>query len=195
METAMPLNPLHLVRLAWETLGILWLIGMAFTKRAVRKQPGGWRLLHFALGMVGFVLIAGIWFQPEQMQERFVPGTAPALQTAGLAITLAGCLFAAWARVVLGGNWSGRATVKADHELITRGPYALARHPIYTGLLTALAGTVMVIGTWRAVAGFAIIVLAFVIKIRQEEILMMETFPEAYPRYRQRVKALIPGVL
>ena len=191
----MALNPYHLVRLAWETLGLLWLIGMAFTKPAVRKQPAGWRLLHFGLGMLGFVLIAGIWFQPNSVQEQSVPGTPPGLQTAGLAITLAGCLFAAWARVVLGGNWSGRATVKTGHELITRGPYALARHPIYTGLLTALAGTVMVIGTRWAVAGFAVIVLACVIKIRQEELLMMETFPEAYSRYRQRVKALIPGVL
>jgi protein-S-isoprenylcysteine O-methyltransferase Ste14 len=191
----MPLDPYHLVRIAWETLGILWLVGMAFTKPAIRKQPLGWRLVHVGLGILGFALIAGLWFQSERMQERFVPGTPPGMQTAGLALTLAGCLFAAWARLVLGRNWSGRATVKAGHELITRGPYALARHPIYTGLLTALAGTVMVVGTWPAVAGLFVIALAFVIKMRQEEKIMMETFPETYPIYRQRVKALIPGVL
>ena len=115
-------------------------------------------------------------------------------EIAGFVLTLAGCLFAVWARVTLGGNWSGRATVKADHQLIVSGPYSLARHPIYTGLLLAATGTALAHGEWRCVLGIALIVLAFAIKIGQEEKLMLQTFPHAYPQYRQRVKALIPGV-
>ena len=49
--------------------------------------------------------------------------------------------FTVWARIVLGRNWSGIVTVKQDHELITAGPYRWVRHPIYTGLLIAFAGS------------------------------------------------------
>jgi protein-S-isoprenylcysteine O-methyltransferase Ste14 len=110
-------------------------------------------------------------------------------------LTIAGCLFAIWARITLGANWSGRATVKAGHELITAGPYALARHPIYTGLLTACIGTAIGYGERRCLVGLLLIVLGFVIKMGQEERLMLETFPDAYAAYRRRVKALVPGVL
>jgi protein-S-isoprenylcysteine O-methyltransferase Ste14 len=55
-------------------------------------------------------------------------------------------------------------------------------------------GTALAVGEWRCILGLIIIVLMFLVKMSQEERLMMETFPAAYPEYRQRVKALIPGV-
>jgi protein-S-isoprenylcysteine O-methyltransferase Ste14 len=179
---------------AWDSVGLVWLAGYAFTKPAVRTQSLGTRLFHVALLALGGVMLGSQWFRYGWLAARFVP-EARSAQIAGLAITIAGCLFAIWARLTLGGNWSARATVKAGHELVTSGPYALARHPIYTGLLLALAGTILAIGEWRCILGFAIIVFAFLVKMSQEERLMMQTFPEAYPRYRQHVKALIPGVL
>jgi protein-S-isoprenylcysteine O-methyltransferase Ste14 len=125
---------------------------------------------------------------------RFLP-SVPGLPLAGLALTITGCAFAIWARLTLGANWSGRATVKAGHELVIKGPYALARHPIYTGLLLASVGTGLAIGEWRCLLGLALLAIVFIAKIGQEEKLMLQTFPEAYPRYRRCVKALIPGLL
>lgn len=177
----------------WLGLALVWLAGLAFTKRTVRSQELGSRLFHMALALLGFALIGGQHFRQGWLGDRFVPDL-PLFGIGGFALTLAGCLFAIWARVTLGGNWSGRATVKSDHELIVSGPYSLARHPIYTGLLVAAAGTALARGEWRCVLGIALIVLAFAIKIGQEEKLMLQTFPHAYPQYRQRVKALIPGV-
>jgi protein-S-isoprenylcysteine O-methyltransferase Ste14 len=60
--------------------------------------------------------------------------------------------------------------------------------------LTALAGTLLIYGQWRSLIGFLVIVLALTVKMRQEEGLMMQTFPQDYPEYRRRVKALVPGV-
>jgi protein-S-isoprenylcysteine O-methyltransferase Ste14 len=59
----------------------------------------------------------------------------------------------------------------------------------------AFAGTVLALGEWRGVLGVFLVLLAFLIKIRDEEQLMLQAFPDAYPQYRRRVKALIPGVL
>ena len=85
--------------------------------------------------------------------------------------------------------------MKEGHELIVIGPYSLARHPIYTGIMIAVLGTAFAIGQIRCLLGTLVILLALIVKMSQEERLMMQTFPEAYPRYRRRVKALIPGVL
>ncbi|MDR3764233.1 MAG: isoprenylcysteine carboxylmethyltransferase family protein [Acidobacteriota bacterium] len=113
----------------------------------------------------------------------------------GAAITAAGLLFSVWARQVLGRNWSREVTVKQDHQLIVRGPYALARHPIYTGLLTAVLGSALAVGRWRALLGAALVFLALGLKLRLEERWMGEQFGAAYAVYRQRVRALIPFVL
>ena len=178
----------------WEALGLVWLAGLAFTKRTVRRQPTGARLFHLALALTGFTMLGSHWFEYGWFAARFVPSSS-ALELAGLAITIAGCLFAIWARLMLGSNWSGQATVKAGHELVVKGPYALARHPIYTGLITGAMGTALAIGQMRCIFGLIIIVLALMIKMSQEERLLTQAFPDAYTAYRRRVKALIPGLL
>ncbi len=177
----------------WDCLAALWLAGYAFTKPAIRKSRLSLRVLETALVFLGFAAMGLRWFGRGWLGARFVPDAAN-LHLTGFILTLAGVLFACWARLTLGANWSGRPSVKAGHELIVKGPYALARHPIYTGLLLAVAGTALAVGEWRAVLGFLLILTAFVTKIRQEERLMMQTFPDAYPAYRQRVKALVPGL-
>lgn len=177
----------------WAVLGLIWFVGLAFTKRTVRAQRSGARIFHMSLVLLGFTLAGSQYFRQGWLGLRFLPDVR-ALGIAGLALTIAGCLFAIWARLTLGSNWSGRATVKQGHELIVSGPYSLARHPIYTGLLLASVGTALARGEWHCVLGIVLILLAFAVKIGQEERLMLETFPQAYPQYRQRVKALIPGV-
>jgi protein-S-isoprenylcysteine O-methyltransferase len=179
---------------SWEALGVVWLAGLAFTKRVIRSQPNGARWFHIVLAFTGFTLLGSSWFETGWMAVGFVP-EIDWLKLSGLALTIIGCAFAIWARITLGGNWSGRATVKERHELIVTGPYSLARHPIYTGMMIAVVGTAFAIGQVRCIIGTLIIMLALIIKMSQEERLMMQTFPDAYLRYRRRVKALIPGVL
>lgn len=193
----MIMNPLQFAGYCWIALGILWTVGLLFHKPAVRRQSVGTRLFHLGLAALGFSLLGSRWFQVGWLGMSFLPPLGPAQRTAeiiGAMLTVAGCLFAAWARIALGSNWSGAATVKNSHELITEGPYSLARHPIYTGLLTAVLGTGLVIGEWRSIIGVIVIFLALAAKISQEERLMLQEFPAAYRQYRQRVRALIPGL-
>ncbi len=83
--------------------------------------------------------------------------------------------------------------MKIDHELVTSGPYQYVRHPIYTGVLTALFGSGLVNGPFWMVV-FVTGALVFAWRIRLEESYMMELFPDQYPEYRARTKALIPAV-
>jgi protein-S-isoprenylcysteine O-methyltransferase Ste14 len=190
----MTMNSSAAIGYTWEAVGVVWLAALPFAKRAVRSQRSSGRAFHLMLVLLGFTLLGSHYLRQGWLGLRFLSDD-PAMGWAGWALTAVGCGFAIWARMALGANWSGRATVKVNHELIMWGPYAVARHPIYAGLLLACLGTAVAEGEYRCVLGLALIVAGFAIKIWNEERLMMETFPDAYPRYRQRVKAIIPGVL
>ena len=128
------------------------------------------------------------------LNARVIPFT-PSAVIAGTLLTAAGLVFAIWARVALGTNWSGLVTVKEEHELVQSGPYAIARHPIYTGISLAFLGTAIAIGEWRALIALVLAVGSFVYKLGLEERAMRETFGAAYEVYARRVKALIPFIV
>jgi len=92
-------------------------------------------------------------------------------------------------------NWSQAVTLKEDHELITSGPYALVRHPIYTGLLIAFAGSAIARGEWRGLLAVALVFVALWRKLKLEERWMRSHFGEAYETYSRRVSALLPYVI
>ncbi len=119
---------------------------------------------------------------------------SPALNAISVVITLLGLSLAIWARVVLGGNWSGSVTFKEDHELIERGPYAFVRHPIYTAMVLMFLGTALASGALGGFVGLPIIFVSFWIKFRQEEALMIEHFGDRYRAYVKRVSAIVPFV-
>ena len=113
---------------------------------------------------------------------------------AGVALAVAGFALTWWARIHLGKDWSAAVTLKENHALVRSGPYALMRHPIYTGLLLAFAGTVLAEDAASAWLGFALVAFGFVLKLRQEEQLLIAHFGETYKDYQARVRALVPGI-
>jgi protein-S-isoprenylcysteine O-methyltransferase Ste14 len=145
----------------------------------------------FALLFPDLIFIGRLVAGP--LDRRFVPDSA-AVAWAGLALTAAGCAFAIWARLLLGGNWSASVTVKQDHQLMRRGPYAIVRHPIYSGFLLGLAGTALALGEWRGIAGLALAFIGWLTKSRTEEAFMTAQFGAGYTEYQRRVKALVPFV-
>jgi protein-S-isoprenylcysteine O-methyltransferase Ste14 len=102
--------------------------------------------------------------------------------------------FAVWARVYLGRNWSSAPTIKEGHQLIRGGPYRFVRHPIYTGILLALVGTVLANGKVRGALAVVLIWFAWTVKSRMEEEFMMRTFGAEYEEYRRTTGGLIPRI-
>src|SRR6266550_4245772 len=108
----------------------------------------------------------------------------PWLQVIGLIIFLPGLALAVWARAYLGRNWGMPMTEKANPELVTTGPYSSIRHPIYTGLILAMAGTAVAVSLyWLIVA--AALGGYFIYSAVMEERYMAGIFPDTYPRYQQ----------
>lgn len=108
-------------------------------------------------------------------------------------VTLLGILFAWWARIHLGRLWSGTITRKQGHHVVDTGPYALVRHPIYTGLITAIVATAAAQATVTGLIGAALIVFGLWLKARvEEDFLTAELGADAYGAYRRRVPMLVP---
>jgi protein-S-isoprenylcysteine O-methyltransferase Ste14 len=119
---------------------------------------------------------------------------APPVRILGLVVLLAATAFTIWARLALGVMWSGAPAVKQEHKLRTSGPYSVTRHPIYTGMLGMLLGCLLVSGGGRWIVPFPVFLVLLEIKLHIEERLMQAEFPDDYPRYRQRVPQLVPGL-
>ena len=180
----------------WLMFILYWGISAIGVKRPVPGKGSwrGWALSRLALALIMIVVyrlpIFSQFWKFANGLSVFDNGVA---RIAGTVLTACGVTFAIWARRHLGRNWSGRATMKIGHELVTSGPYQFVRHPIYTGLLTALLGSALLYGPICVVV-FLGAVLVFTWRIGVEETYMMELFPDQYPAYRARTKALIPAV-
>jgi protein-S-isoprenylcysteine O-methyltransferase Ste14 len=173
-------------------LWLLWVAGWTLsafaTKRTVRVESPASRLSHWVPLVLGVALLE---FRPPWLGGRIYTQTIWSFWI-GAALVAVGLGFAVWARVHLAGNWSGSVTLKQDHSLTRTGPYRLVRHPIYTGILTAIIGSAVAEGEWRGVVAFVLITLAFLRKITIEERFLTTQFGDAYARYRAEVPALVP---
>ncbi|HEV2322228.1 MAG TPA: isoprenylcysteine carboxylmethyltransferase family protein [Gammaproteobacteria bacterium] len=172
----------------WE---IYWGVAAIGTKRATQKEPLVTRIPVVVGIMLGAaLLLAPGWFG-SFMDGSFTAHT-DAIYLPGVLIACAGMGFAFWARATLGTNWSGRVTIKEDHELVTHGPYGLVRHPIYTGALLGFSGSALALGHVGGLFSVAIMLGIFVHKIRLEERVMGLHFGDKYAAYKRHTKALIP---
>ncbi len=176
----------------------LWLVFFAFWMLAALRNKRALVRISWRRGLTyGIPVVLGYYciFTKNRaipwLQTRILPRNTE-LAIAGIAITLAGMAFAVWARLHLGRNWSSAPMIKEHHQLIRSGPYRLVRHPIYSGILLALAGTCLANGKVGGVLSVALVWLAWIIKSRMEEEFMVRTFGAEYEEYRRTTGALFP---
>jgi protein-S-isoprenylcysteine O-methyltransferase Ste14 len=189
----------------WATFVVVWAISAFNVKRDISRGHGDvWQKLWPVrlLGAAGAVIFvaariltgtahftkAGLVFVQSLFPQSATLGWAAA------ACSVAGLSVAIWARVNLGRNWSSHPAVKEHHELVTSGPYAYVRHPIYTGAMLMAFGTATTGSIW-GIGVFIVSALVYIPRIGKEEKIMLELFPEQYPEYRKKTKALIPWIL
>ena len=175
----------------WIAFILYWQIKAANTKTTQRLEPAASRMIRALIILIAILLLLTTriplpWLYLQLWPTGFWPFWL------GAALTVAGLLFAVWARGYLGRNWSRSVTIKQDHELITSGPYAAVRHPIYTGVLTGVLGTAIALSQVRGVIVFALFFLVFWIKLRMEEQWMQSQFGATYTNYVQQTAALVP---
>jgi protein-S-isoprenylcysteine O-methyltransferase Ste14 len=152
---------------------------------ATIRTAGGLAALAPYFFWVPYVVIA---LRPGPELE--VPG---ALAWVGVALSLLGVAFSLWAIVTLGRHYDLVLEVHEDHELIRGGPYALVRHPVYTGLALHFVGVCLASGNALLIAGTVLLSFpAFYLRARAEETLLRERFGAEYETYAREVPMLVP---
>ena len=146
-----------------------------------------WRTLLVAIAAAVALRISG-W-------GRLPADWAPALRWAGCALIAGGLALRMWAIRVLARFFTVDVGIRADHQLIDRGPYRWLRHPSYTGVLLAFYGLGIGLGNAASLGVLAVLVTwAFLRRIHIEEAALRQAFPAGYPAYAARTWRLFPGL-
>jgi protein-S-isoprenylcysteine O-methyltransferase Ste14 len=146
------------------------------------KRGEGWVILQLVL----FAIILLVPRIPDVILPVWLRGI-------GALFLLAGGISGTWGVVALGRNLTAVPMPIENGQLVTAGPYAFVRHPIYTGIILGTLGWALLrsnlLGVALALAAFVF----FDLKSRQEERWLAEAYP-GYPEYQRRVRKLIPWV-
>jgi protein-S-isoprenylcysteine O-methyltransferase Ste14 len=179
----------------WLVFTIYWGISALSAKRNLGVTP--WWRQSLLRGAIVVMTIAVLHIAGAGHALRVIhayQAHSRLLGAIGAALVLFGIGFAIFARISLGRNWGMPMSRKAEPELVTAGPYAFVRHPIYTGIMLAMLGSAI----GQSVIWALLLILFvpyFLHSARREEELMREQFPEQYPDYMRRTKMIVPFVL
>jgi protein-S-isoprenylcysteine O-methyltransferase Ste14 len=185
------MRPGLLFLLAWIAWAVSWFAASFWSAKTERRAPGSAQWIYRALTFVAAVLLYHRTSDALGFGKLWHVGYGGAYALLGAVI--AGIAFAWWARLHLGRLWSGSVTRKEGHRVVDSGPYALVRHPIYTGLLLATFATAAAVATIPALGGAVLMTVALWLKARLEErFLAAELGADAYGAYRARVPMLLP---
>jgi len=176
--------------ICWGVVIVTWIAGGLFQARGShRRRQGPSGALWGAVAVIGAVLVFRLaWHELRRLTDH-----SWWIELWGFVLLVASTAFTIWSRLRLGRMWSASPNMLQEHhELRTGGPYAITRHPIYTGLLGMLVGTVLLNGLGVSL-GFLVVGAVFLAtRIPVEERLMSTAFPDQYAGYRERVPLLIP---
>lgn len=153
------------------------------------------RILYFLRAGMEFVLPASIIlyvFGPSRWVDSFALPLPAAVRLLGAAVSL--CCLALLVSVhrALGREWSVCLHLNEQHKLITSGPYARVRHPMYTALFGSMVGLALASANLIVLLPRAFEILLLHSRIRREEAMMLEQFGPAYRAYSERTGRLLP---
>lgn len=177
----------YVLVIGWLAFWGYWLISARSAKPGQSQRS---RFVGIRVAVVVVIVLLGRFFG---FHVHAGAGENWALGSVGLALWLAGLALAVWARLYIGRNWGMPMTRKENPDLVTTGPYRFVRHPIYSGIILALAGSALATAPLALIAA-VVLAAYFSYSAVREERYLTEQFPDAYPAYKSRSKMLIPFV-
>jgi protein-S-isoprenylcysteine O-methyltransferase Ste14 len=160
--------------------------------REAIQREGWWYAVIRAFGslaLIAFLVLYAI--SPSWMNALFV--TIPVwLRYAGIVLGVVSFILYAWSQASLGKGWSPHLQMREEHGLITTGPYARIRHPLYLALLGFLTAIALTTANWFFIALLIVSIVVLALRIPKEEQMMVEEFGEEYEQYIERTGRFLP---
>jgi protein-S-isoprenylcysteine O-methyltransferase Ste14 len=178
----------------WLLFIAYWAVAGAKAKPSVSPSKRRWRW-EIGLRLVVILLIVAL-LQSRSLRQLIAEtqrsvSHSRVLGWTGVALCLLGFGLAISARRHLGRNWGLPMSRKEQAALVTNGPYALIRHPIYAGLILAMLGSAIGVHVFWALL-LTLVGPYFIYSARREEAVMLQLFPEQYAVYKARTGMFVP---
>lgn len=187
------MSPTTVVGYVWFGWLVSWRLAALWQERIAKRAPTTSEIAYRLLSIIGACLLVGVAgrYTGAHLYLWMLPiggcWTSAAVVVVGLA-------FSWWARLHIGRLWSSGVSRKAEHHVVTTGPYGLVRHPIYSGLMLSVLATAVLLGTVAAWLGAATLGVGFYVKARLEEGFLRLELGQAYGEYAEHVGMLVPLV-
>lgn len=174
---------------------IFWGLARALRRPKGRTTGQAGRFLrlwfYLLIGVPFFGVAFGLW---HPLPLALSPAARIAALVVGALLYFPGLALTLWARLTLGEMYNvstaAGAQLYADHRLITHGPFAIVRHPMYLGLMLAAIGGLLLYRTWTVV--FTLTFLGLFVRARREETALAAEFGVEWEMYKRRVPGWIP---
>ncbi len=185
----------------WASLWVMAAVTLAFLDAPFRTFGQRWvarrpheRTLLLSMELNFIALWALFKFYLKWDRALAPAAVEPALTVVGALLVAAGAALAVWGKLRLGRWFSATFGVKEGHELVTDGPFAITRHPIYSGLLLMLFGSALAWDSLLTLLLALLFSMTLFFHTVYEELLFERHFGDAYREYRRRVPRLVPFI-
>ena len=162
--------------------------------RAARQREGLWpRAIERLFELLLAALVLSVCFEGGSLVRTFAFPAPPWLRWTGVGLGITSVGLFAWTHVTLGRFWSTCLQLRPDHRLVTNGPYARIRHPMYSAILGWMISLGLIAANWMLFVFAALSALNFMLRIQPEEKMMLQRFGDEYRQYMKRTGRLLPG--
>ena len=159
---------------------------------AIKREGGRGVFVIRVIGFFAVMIFLVMYFLGAKWIDVFM-FTLPAwLRWVGFCIGVISVAFWTWTQVTLDTQWSAQLQLTKGHHLITTGPYARIRHPLYAGMFGWCVALSLLTANWIFVAVCVLFILWLLWRIPKEEQMMIEAFGDEYKAYMQRTGRLFP---
>jgi protein-S-isoprenylcysteine O-methyltransferase Ste14 len=161
-------------------------------KQAVEREGGPGVLIIRVVGFFLLMAFLAMYIARAAWIDRLMFPLPDWLRWAGFGLGLITVIFWTWTQVTLDTQWSAQLQLTKDHHLITAGPYAWMRHPLYAGLSGWSAALALLTANWIFVGVCVLSMAGLMWRVPKEEQMMIEAFGEEYKAYMQRTGRYFP---
>lgn len=194
------------MNLSVHTIGeIVWVVGIIawyvirypFERRGKRvpivsNRRSVSEKVALAAALAGLAIVPGFYVATGIPKAADYPSSLVAVVAGAIIFCLAMWVFRRTHKQ-LGRNWSITLEIRQQHELISAGPYAFVRHPMYTSFLLMGLAQAFLLANWVAgLAGLVGFAVLFFLRVDKEERMMLDVFGDQYRAYMDKTKRIIP---
>ncbi|MCX6030043.1 MAG: isoprenylcysteine carboxylmethyltransferase family protein [Chloroflexi bacterium] len=190
----------------WLLLGSIFVMRAYFSYRvhragerllpdraAVEREGRGAFAVRFVLFFVLLAFLALYTLDVPWLRVLAIP--LPSwLRWLGFALGVASVILWTWTQATLGTQWSAQLQLREDHRLVTTGPYARVRHPLYTAMFGVSVAFALVTANWAFVLFGVLCIVGMLVRVPREECMMLDEFGAEYASYMQQTGRFFPRV-